>query len=125
MKAKIAKGLFEFAKSPVGRAIAGYVFGYATKFLTTKKVTETDKVIAFWHPKPTHDKHVLIIPKKRIKNLTALSDKDSEYIEEAFKVIREIIQKERFVNYSVVVNGGSKQKIPQLHFHLIEDMVKS
>jgi len=110
----------DLAKTPIGDLIVGLVFGKFSKLLPVKKVKETDKVIAFWHPRPLWEKHILIVPKKPIKKLIIFTKKDEEYISEIFKITAELVKKLELENkgYSLIVNGGKKQEVKQLHFHL-------
>ena len=77
-------------------------------------------MVAFWHPKPFWEKHILIIPKKQIKNITSLKYEDCEYLFEVFKVAGEIVNELDWEKegYSLLVNGGKRQEVNQLHFHL-------
>jgi len=46
------KKLLIIARSPLGELIIGLAFGKLSKLLPVDRVTETDKVLAFKHPKP-------------------------------------------------------------------------
>jgi len=49
----ISKQLFKLAKTPLGDLIVGISFDTPlNKLLPVKRIKETDKVLAFWHPKP-------------------------------------------------------------------------
>lgn len=115
-----SKQLFSLAKSPLGDLIVGLTFGKFSKLLPVKRIVDNDKVIAFWHPKPFYEKHILIVPKKSIKMLTAIGEEDLPYIDEVYRVAKQIVndldwEKE---GYSLITNGGSRQEVNQLHFHL-------
>ena len=114
------KKLFNLAKAPVGNIIVGLAFGKFSKLLPVKRLKETENVIAFWHTKPFWEKHILIIPKKQIKNITSLKYEDGEYLFEVFKVAGEIVNELDWEKegYSLLVNGGKRQEVNQLHFHL-------
>lgn len=116
----ISKKLFSLAKTPIGDLIVGLAFGKLNKLLLVKKIIETDKVIAFWHPKPSWEKHILIVPKKSIKKLTSLKEEDLQYIDEVFITVKELIEKLKWEKkgYTLLVNGGARQEVNQLHFHL-------
>jgi len=116
----ISKKLFSLAKSPVGDLIVGLAFGKFNKLLPVMRVKETDKVIAFWHPKPFWEKHILIVPKKSIKKLTSLKEEDLKYIDEVFVIAKEIVEELGWEKngYTLLVNGGTRQEVNQLHFHL-------
>ncbi len=120
MKKKLGKKAFELAKTSLGELIVGFAFGKFSSLLPVKKIKETKKVVTFWHPKPFYEKHILIVPKKPIKKLTSLQEKDVEYIAEVFKMAKEIVEEFGWekTGYTLLANGGSRQKIAQLHFHL-------
>jgi histidine triad (HIT) family protein len=120
MKKRIAKAMFSLAKTSVGDEVVGLVFGKFSKFLPVKKIKETDRVIAFWHPKPFWEKHILIVPKRKIKSIASVSGDDLEFVGEVLLVAKEIIleldwDKE---GYTLLANGGTRQEVNQLHFHL-------
>ena len=79
-----------------------------------------NKVIAFWHPKPFWQEHIVLVPRKPIKSLTSISEDDLKYIAEIYKVIQEIVIELKWdkSGYSVLINGGNRQEINQIHFHL-------
>jgi len=117
----ISKQLFRLSKTPVGDLIVGLAFGTPlNKLLPVKRIKETDKVIAFWHPKPFWEKHILLVPKKRIKSITSLEEVDYLYIQELYKVNKEIVKDLGWdkTEYTILTNGGSRQEVNQLHFHL-------
>jgi len=120
IKKKVAKKLFSLAKTPVGDLIVGLAFGKLNKLLPVKKLQDTDRVVAFWHPKPFWEKHILIVPKRPIKKLTSIKEGDYVYINEVFKVAKQLVEKLGWEEgkYSLTVNGGKRQEVNQLHFHL-------
>lgn len=114
------KVLFALAKTPLGELIVGIAFGTLHGLLPVNRVKETKKVLAFWHPKPFWEEHILIVPKKAIKSLSEMSPDDLPYITEVFKVAREIVIEKGWTvtDYTIVTNGGNRQEVAQLHFHL-------
>ncbi len=117
----ISKQLFRLAKTPLGDLIVGLAFGTPlNKLLPVNRIKETDKVVAFWHPKPFWEKHILLVPKKPIKSITTLKEEDYPYIQELYKLVKEIVEELGWdkTEYTVLTNGGSRQEVNQLHFHL-------
>lgn len=112
--------IFEFSKSPTGDLIVGFVFEKFSKLLPVKRIKETDKVIAFWHPKPFWEKHIVIVPKKAIKSLIFLTPENSNYISEIYLIAKEIVQELAWdkTAYSILINGADRQEVGQIHFHL-------
>jgi len=117
----LSEQIFKLAKTPLGDLIVGVAFGTPlVNLLPVKKIKISDKVIAFWHPKPFWQKHIVLVPRKPIKSLTSISEDDLQYIAEIYKVIQEIIIELKWdkSEYSVLINGGNRQEINQIHFHL-------
>lgn len=61
----VAKKLFSFSKTKLGGLIVGLSFGKFSRLLPIKGIIETDKVIAFWHPKPLTKNTFSLFPKNR------------------------------------------------------------
>jgi len=120
MKRKISKGGFLLAKSRLGDLIIGLAFGKFSKLLPVKKIAENKKVVAFWHPYPSWEKHIVIVPKKQIDSLTSIRREDFPYIGECLQIAGSIAKKLKWDNkrWSVIAHGGTGQKVNQLHFHL-------
>lgn len=70
------------------------------------------------NPHPQARIHYLVIPKKDIKNIGALSDADGEYLIDAFKVVQEIIKEKNLSDYRLTTNGPGYQSVTYMHFHL-------
>lgn len=112
--------LFKISKSKIGDLIVGMAFGKLSKLLPVEKILENDKAVAFWHPKPSYSTHILIVPKKAIKNMGSIHGNDLDYVTECFSLINKIVIKLQLEQggYSVTSNGGNRQEVNQLHFHL-------
>ena len=81
-------------------------------------ILETDKTIVFKHPRPKYRIHYMFVPKKDIKNIGELTDKDGEYIVDLFSTILAVVNKLGTKNYKLWTNGPEKQDVTYLHFHL-------
>ena len=86
--------------------------------LVPSEVKETNKTVVIEHPSPQARIHYLVIPKIDIKNIAELSDADSEYLIDAFKVVREIVREKNLTDYRLTTNGPGFQGVTYLHFHL-------
>ncbi len=84
-----------------------------------RPVLETDKTIVLRHPHPETPLHLLIFPKKDIKNIGEISESDKEYIMDSLAVIRQLVKDRNLANYQVITNGPGQQQITYLHFHLM------
>lgn len=123
----LGKYLFRFSKSKTGATVVGLVFEKLNKLLPVKKIYENEYVLAFWHPRPYWEKHVLIVPKKAIGGLSEVNTENSVFVQKIFESIPEIIIKLGWKEdgYSIVSNGGERQEVAQLHFHLYSGKIIS
>jgi diadenosine tetraphosphate (Ap4A) HIT family hydrolase len=111
---------FKIALHPAVGSLVGYGFQYAAPLLPVQKLFLTPKTIVFYHPRTAWKTHYLIIPRKKIKNLFRLTEPlRHDYFQDvllcAAKVIREKLEPTR---YALIVNGGKRQDVLQVHFHL-------
>jgi histidine triad (HIT) family protein len=91
--------------------------------LPSEKVFENEHVIAIKDIAPKAPVHLLIIPKKPIRDLQSLEEKDYFLLSEIVRVAQ-VLAKETGVDktgYRLLVNHGhdSGQTIFHLHFHLL------
>jgi histidine triad (HIT) family protein len=114
-----------FARSRFGRPVTAWVFTNWNSLLPLDRVYESPVLVAFRHPQPAHQFHVLIVPKRRIRDLSGLSNHDGELLLEVSRATTDIVR--RFgletSGYKLIVNGGAYQDIPQLHFHLVSESI--
>ncbi len=85
-------------------------------------VYEDDNVIAIKDINPVAPVHILIMPKKEIRNLQALEEGDFPLIVEIFKVAQKLAKKFNISEgYRLVTNNGitAGQSVFHFHFHLI------
>lgn len=115
---QLGKFLFSMAKTPIGDYIVGTAFESLSSALPIKRVYENDLVVAFWHPKPFWEQHILIVPKKKIKGIMSIQESDMVFVNEVFKAVKIIVEKLNWKGYSLLVNGGDRQEVNQMHFHL-------
>ena len=92
--------------------------------LAVEKVRETDRVLAFHHPKPNWDLHIVLIPKEHITKLVEITDASllGEFLDVAINIIRDLGLADS--NYKIITNGGSYQYSQHVHFHLVSGKPK-
>lgn len=126
----LSSSIFHFLRwvaracKPVSQFFLGWTFTHMSFIIPTQRLYESDRLIAFYHPKPSHKVHILLTPKKSIPNLEALSpEQDQEFLGELFAAVQQLVAQMDLGSsgYRLVTNGGQYQEIPQLHFHLIAD----
>ena len=83
---------------------------------------EDDQIICFHDLEPQAPVHVLVIPKKHIECIDALTEEDSELIAHPMLKIKDIAADLGLENgYRVVSNIGEDafQTVKHLHFHIL------
>ena len=85
-------------------------------------VYEDELCLAFRDINPQAPTHLLIIPKKEIPSVDAVSDEDREILGHLFMAVRDIAQQcglDR--GYRMVINCGPEagQEVEHLHIHLL------
>jgi histidine triad (HIT) family protein len=82
---------------------------------------DSPDVLAFYHTKPFWEKHIVIIPKKHIKDLISVSDEDMQIITQIMKVARDLAKDlDLTEGVKVLTNLGKFQDTPHVHFHLAQ-----
>ena len=92
------------------------------KEIPAKIVHESDQVLAFRDITPQAPTHIVIIPKKPMKALSAATAQDQMVLGELLLAAAEIAKKEGLENgYRVVINTAADggQTVFHLHLHLL------
>lgn len=90
--------------------------------LPADKVFENERIIAFKDINPSAPVHILIVPKKEIKDLQSLTEEDLPLIGEIILVAQVLAERfEITEGYRLLTNNGinAGQTVFHLHFHLI------
>ena len=103
--------------------LVGWGFENMSFAIPVDRLVETDTLLAFHHPSPAYPLHILLVPKRQIATLSAISDTDIDVIAELFAVVRELVKQFELEEhgYRLVANGGPYQDVKQVHFHLTSD----
>ena len=120
--------LFRIAKSPLMGSVVGNAFRYCGWAIPVKKLCGSREVIAFRHPQPSYENHVILSPKRAIRDLRQMS---SDGLDGYFIRVWETAMDIRATHpeyrdaFTLVANGGKRQEVQQVHFHLFthHDMV--
>lgn len=86
------------------------------------KVFENEEIIAFKDIAPQAPIHLLIIPKKPIKNLQSVSTDDLYLIQDIVVIAQKLAKQFNIQDgYRLVTNNGTRggQCVEHLHFHLL------
>jgi len=99
------------------------MFEHMSFAIPVKRLRETETLLAFYHPKPAYKFHVLLVPKKSVASLKEFDSKDSAFLIDIYSTVQSLVDEFQLNAYRLIVNGGEYQDFPQLHFHLISDIV--
>ena len=125
MRRQLARFAFRLARLPASRRLVGWVFAHMIDFLPVQRLRETDTLLAFHHPRPSHAVHILLVPRRAIASLNELQSEDQAFLSDLFQTVQSLVTEFNLEKrgYRLIVNGGKYQEVPQLHFHLIADEV--
>jgi histidine triad (HIT) family protein len=91
--------------------------------ITAKKVYEDDQVVAFHDINPQAPTHVLVIPRKHIATLDALTEADAMTVGTLVTRTAALARELHLENdgYRIVANNGEAagQTVFHIHFHLL------
>lgn len=113
--------LFRIAKGPFIGEIVGNAFQYCSLIIPVKKVYNSKEITAFYHPRPSYENHIIILPKRAVKNLQEMAlDSFSHYFVKIWETVKDICVRHPEYNDSFVLiaNGGKRQEVQQVHFHM-------
>jgi histidine triad (HIT) family protein len=108
--------------NPVVRYLIGWIFEHMSFAIPVKRLRETETLLAFYHPKPAYQFHVLLVPKKSVASLKEFDSKDSVFLTDLYSSVQSLVNEFQLSAYRLIVNGGEYQDFPQLHFHLISEV---
>jgi histidine triad (HIT) family protein len=116
--------LLWLVRSWLGRVFVQWAFTTMSFAIPVKRLHETDTLLAFHHPKPSHPVHVLVVPKRRYSSLLDIPPDDVEFFHDLFDTVRRLVREFDLDQggYRLIVNGGTYQDVPHLHFHLVSDV---
>lgn len=89
--------------------------------ITSQKVYEDEKILAFNDLNPIAPVHILIIPKEHISSADELNEKNSNIVGYIFEVASKIAKDKNLDGYRIINNCGKDggQSVNHLHFHLL------
>lgn len=115
--------LFRIVRTRGAGALVRAVFGHMSFLVPVDRLYETNSLMAFHHPQPDYPLHILIVPKRGIRDLSEIRTEDQDFLHDLFECVRALIAELKLEGpgYRLIANGGQYQEIPLLHFHLISE----
>ena len=91
--------------------------------LPLNRLRETPTLVAFHHPRPSYPVHILLVPKRPIADLMAMTAADQDFLADLVQAVQSLVQELGLAEtgYRLITNGGSYQDIPHLHLHLVSE----
>ena len=105
--------------------IIGWIFANMSFAIPVKRLRETETLMAFHHPKPSYQFHILLVPKKAVASLNDFDSTDTNFLSDLYSTVQSLVTEFNLAAYRLIVNGGEYQDFPQLHFHLVSDVQHS
>lgn len=131
VKQALKKVLFGIARSPVSGYFIGFAFEHLSNIIPLNRLVSTDRVVAFEHPSHFWDEHFLLVPKKSIRRFVDIDfdqPAQANAILDIFSTSQALLIENDVLiqkgNFALLVNGGSYQDVPQVHFHLAAGAAK-
>lgn len=90
--------------------------------ISSRKIMETEKALAFLDLDPINPGHVLVIPKEHYQNLEDISEESLIAVSKMLKDVGKLLKKKLGIaGYNVIENNDpiAGQVIHHLHFHII------
>lgn len=116
-----AGALLKIARWPFGGWLVGLAVERWAARLPVDAIYLDERVIAFRHPAPEYESHVLIVPRKRIATLLEFSRPgNAAYLGDILRATHEVLRELGlwFDYVMLLANGGPRQEVRQAHFHL-------
>lgn len=86
----------------------------------TELLHEDDEVVAFHDVNPVTGMHLLVIPKKHVPALDALSAEHGSLVSNLMLTAQKLgNQHSPEHGYRIAVNGGGQEDVPHLHLHVM------
>ena len=90
--------------------------------IPSNKVYESGSVLAFWDINPSAPVHILVIPKKHVRNLSSAISVDEGLVDDVMIGVTKVAEKLKIKDsYRATTNNGGKagQIVPHFHFHVL------
>jgi len=115
--------LLRLVRTRIGSFLIGFLFVHFSFSLPVKRLRETKTLVAFFHPQPSHNLHILIVPKLKYGSILDIPAGESVFTNDLFETVKSLIRQFNLEQgaYRLIMNGGDNQEVDHLHFHLISD----
>lgn len=118
-------GIKQFFRKALKWKITQKLFSWALvhspRLIPFTPLRESSFWIVYVHPSPVYPVHLVILPKKELKNWMALTVEEGKLFGDFIQLTQAMIRdfELELAGYRLILNGGPNQTFPHLHFHLI------
>ena len=118
----VRKWLFRMAKSPWMGKIVGFAFQYMSRLIPVKRIVSNKEVFIFAHPQPCYPHHLILSPKRPVRSLQQLAAEPS-YFTAIWSAAMAVHAGQPEIDraFTLAANGGKRQEVQQVHFHMFTD----
>lgn len=109
------------AKWNIIQKVFSWAVVHAPRLIPLTPLRETTYWIVYVHPSPAYPVHLVIMPKKELKNWMTLTVDDGQLFVDFIQLTQAMIRDFALepAGYRLILNGGPNQSFAHLHFHLI------
>ncbi len=86
--------------------------------IPTELIYESQNVVAFNDINPSSKIHILIVPRKHIKDLESVDTEDGKIMVEMARAVKILAKSKKLSRYRIIINGGGYLEVHHLHWHL-------
>jgi histidine triad (HIT) family protein len=121
LRSRLARLGFGLARSGALDPVVRLAFARAAPLLPVRRVLLAPTVIAFVHPRPNWPTHVLLVPRRAIASYRDVGPDNVAVVCQLFRTAPRVARLLRLgpADYSLLLNGGARQDVGQLHVHLV------
>ena len=88
--------------------------------LEVRKVWEDEHVLAFHHPRPKSEIHVVVIPKRHVQSLLSMEALDGDLLVSMLQAIQQVARKLGLgeTGFHIRINTAAPGVTPHMHWHI-------
>ena len=119
---RLMRSFFKFARRPFFGRLAGVLLANGVGRFLFRRLAETERLLVVVHPRPCYPFHALALPKAAARDFESLTAAERRaFGSDLAAILPELFERSGSDWLRLVINGGSRQDVAQLHAHLIDD----
>lgn len=114
---------FDIGRKLGKKPMTSWLFCAFERALPLHRLARSKHAVAFCHPHPTYQPHVLVVPTTPFPALTNARPDDRQKAALMWEMtqLSQKVTAESDSVWRMVINGGARQEVGQVHGHLIHD----